>query len=130
MVEGTGLENRHTGEPGIESSNLSLSVQLLRAAALCAQVILRAEKRCWDGWPSGLRRTPGKCTRQKCDFRHGAGFTSGRSRYSRHLPVPIAGLLHSQRVVTGSKRVVAKRAHALSAFVAPGLTARLRFRDP
>ena len=25
MVEGTGLENRHTGEPGIESSNLSLS---------------------------------------------------------------------------------------------------------
>ena len=26
MVEGTGLENRHTGEPGIESSNLSLSV--------------------------------------------------------------------------------------------------------
>ena len=27
MVEGTGLENRHTGEPGIESSNLSLSVR-------------------------------------------------------------------------------------------------------
>src|SRR5690242_6091729 len=26
VVEGTGLENRHTGEPGIESSNLSLSV--------------------------------------------------------------------------------------------------------
>ena len=26
MAEGTGLENRHTGEPGIESSNLSLSV--------------------------------------------------------------------------------------------------------
>ena len=25
MAEGTGLENRHTGEPGIESSNLSLS---------------------------------------------------------------------------------------------------------
>ena len=30
MVEGTGLENRHTGEPGIESSNLSLSVSLRR----------------------------------------------------------------------------------------------------
>jgi len=44
-----------------------------------------------DGWPSGLRRTPGKCTRQKCDFRHRAGFTYGRSRYSRNLPVPIAG---------------------------------------
>ncbi len=29
MVEGTGLENRHTGEPGIESSNLSLSVWYL-----------------------------------------------------------------------------------------------------
>ena len=28
MVEGTGLENRHTGEPGIESSNLSLSVPI------------------------------------------------------------------------------------------------------
>lgn len=27
MVEGTGLENRHTGEPGIESSNLSLSAE-------------------------------------------------------------------------------------------------------
>ena len=26
MVEGTGLENRHTGEPGIVSSNLTLSV--------------------------------------------------------------------------------------------------------
>ncbi len=34
MVEGTGLENRHTGEPGIESSNLSLSVVAIRAAAL------------------------------------------------------------------------------------------------
>jgi hypothetical protein len=34
VVEGTGLENRHTGEPGIESSNLSLSVQLLRARSL------------------------------------------------------------------------------------------------
>ena len=32
MVEGTGLENRHTGEPGIESSNLSLSV-LIRVCA-------------------------------------------------------------------------------------------------
>ena len=30
MVEGTGLENRHTGEPGIESSNLSLSVDVIR----------------------------------------------------------------------------------------------------
>ena len=26
MAEGTGLENRHTGEPGIVSSNLTLSV--------------------------------------------------------------------------------------------------------
>ena len=30
MVEGTGLENRHTGEPGIESSNLSLSARQKR----------------------------------------------------------------------------------------------------
>lgn len=27
MVEGTGLENRHTGEPGIVSSNLTLSAE-------------------------------------------------------------------------------------------------------
>jgi hypothetical protein len=60
VVEGTGLENRHTGEPGIESSNLSLSVPLLRARS-CALAVLSALKRCWDGWPSGLRRTPGKC---------------------------------------------------------------------
>src|SRR5215208_1622713 len=35
VVEGTGLENRHTGEPGIESSNLSLSarVEMTGAAA-------------------------------------------------------------------------------------------------
>jgi hypothetical protein len=26
VVEGTGLENRHTGDPGIVSSNLTLSV--------------------------------------------------------------------------------------------------------
>jgi hypothetical protein len=31
VVEGTGLENRHTGEPGIESSNLSLSVARQKA---------------------------------------------------------------------------------------------------
>ncbi len=40
MVEGTGLENRHTGEPGIESSNLSLSVQYRqewRADPICPQ---------------------------------------------------------------------------------------------
>ena len=29
MVEGTGLENRHTGEPGIVSSNLTLSALAL-----------------------------------------------------------------------------------------------------
>ena len=58
-VEGTGLENRHTGEPGIESSNLSLSVEpelrhlrSVGAGVLCDSL---------DGWPSGLRRTPGKC---------------------------------------------------------------------
>ena len=28
MVEGTGLENRHTGDPGIVSSNLTLSVEM------------------------------------------------------------------------------------------------------
>jgi hypothetical protein len=40
VVEGTGLENRHTGEPGIESSNLSLSVlyalRTPHGAQLCA----------------------------------------------------------------------------------------------
>ena len=52
MVEGTGLENRHTGEPGIESSNLSLSVlcdprssveaQLSQQALVARIVILAA----------------------------------------------------------------------------------------
>jgi hypothetical protein len=37
VVEGTGLENRHTGEPGIESSNLSLSV-----LSLCVAPLFRA----------------------------------------------------------------------------------------
>jgi MerR family transcriptional regulator, light-induced transcriptional regulator len=57
VAEGTGLENRHTGN-GIESSNLSLSVRWARrhpkpvapASCFCRK----------DGWPSGLRRTPGK----------------------------------------------------------------------
>ena len=63
MVEGTGLENRRTGN-GIESSNLSLSVgarleepgdvRFFFVDKLCAGKIR------WDGWPSGLRRTPGK----------------------------------------------------------------------
>ena len=44
VAEGTGLENRHTGEPGIVGSNPTLS----------------ASHHPWDGWPSGLRRTPGK----------------------------------------------------------------------
>jgi hypothetical protein len=30
VAEGTGLENRHTGEPGIVSSNLTLSVRPVR----------------------------------------------------------------------------------------------------
>jgi hypothetical protein len=37
VVEGTGLENRHTGEPGIESSNLSLSVLLSGVTRLFAK---------------------------------------------------------------------------------------------
>jgi hypothetical protein len=36
VVEGTGLENRHTGEPGIESSNLSLSAPVSREASVAA----------------------------------------------------------------------------------------------
>ena len=50
MVEGTGLENRHTGEPGIESSNLSLSVLLSwrprfsrRMIRACTTELTRAE---------------------------------------------------------------------------------------
>lgn len=39
MVEGTGLENRHTGEPGIESSNLSLSVDVAIEVAGAAAFI-------------------------------------------------------------------------------------------
>ena len=58
VVEGTSLENWHTGN-GIESSNLSLSV--LVPAVLGVESSHLEVYRCWDGWPSGLRRTPGKC---------------------------------------------------------------------
>jgi hypothetical protein len=53
VVEGTGLENRHTGEPGIESSNLSLSVLSLGIAQGTELFAVRnnglgpAQKRCW-----------------------------------------------------------------------------------
>ncbi len=57
MVEGTGLENRRTGN-GIESSNLSLSV---RNALRAAYFVLQHAALFLDGWLSGLRRTPGKC---------------------------------------------------------------------
>ena len=60
MVEGTGLENRHTCK-GIESSNLSLSVSSEGPEVARAFLLVGILERCWDGWPSGLRRTPGKC---------------------------------------------------------------------
>ena len=73
MVEGTGLENRHTGN-GIVSSNLTLSVNAPRTAGRLTSRWARcrptgadqASRRLvdrgnLDGWPSGLRRTPGKC---------------------------------------------------------------------
>jgi hypothetical protein len=44
VVEGTGLENRHTGEPGIESSNLSLSV-FATSAPPDARICLVARKK-------------------------------------------------------------------------------------
>ena len=62
MAEGTGLENRHTGN-GIESSNLSLSALKRKEESGKRKrnppsvFRLPAVK---DGWPSGLRRTPGK----------------------------------------------------------------------
>ncbi len=40
MVEGTGLENRHTGN-GIESSNLSLSAPALREACRLRGIVMR-----------------------------------------------------------------------------------------
>src|SRR6185503_20196007 len=60
VVEGTGLENRHTCK-GIESSNLSLSVSSEGPEVARAFLLVGILERCWDGWPSGLRRTPGKC---------------------------------------------------------------------
>ena len=50
MVEGNGLENRHTGN-GIESSNLSLSVETRNPT----RFELNEKDRC----PSGLRSTTG-----------------------------------------------------------------------
>ena len=63
MVEGTGLENRRTGN-GIESSNLSLSVllrDLKEPGGVRFFFAIGGCRQCSeDGWPSGLRRTPGK----------------------------------------------------------------------
>ena len=52
MVEGTGLENRHTGEPGIESSNLSLSVLRIFSAYAGVFVAVRSVRKSKfvDGW--------------------------------------------------------------------------------
>ena len=86
MVEGTGLENRRTGN-GVESSNLSLSVWYAPeggAEPVSPQSsMLIARKRCWDGWPSGLRRTPGKCVYVKA-YR---GFESHPVRESPSIPL-------------------------------------------
>ena len=63
MVEGTGLENRRTGN-GTVSSNLTLSVRGPRGQSAAALGTLcntrRRTTRDEDRWPSGLRRTPGK----------------------------------------------------------------------
>ena len=77
MVEGTGLENRRTGN-GTVSSNLTLSVKKQSASCIVpfasrvwagygtqfvlANTAMQDAGCCFrDGWPSGLRRTPGKC---------------------------------------------------------------------
>jgi hypothetical protein len=90
VVEGTGLENRRTGN-GTVSSNLTLSVKKESgfriapfASTQCAgsRIAVFASTKSFphparkvlandamqdadcflrDGWPSGLRRTPGKC---------------------------------------------------------------------
>ena len=51
MAEGTGLENRHTGEPGIVSSNLTLSVCTKRLRPLPTRrfLLLKLDR---DGNPS------------------------------------------------------------------------------
>jgi hypothetical protein len=65
VVEGTGLENRHTGDPGIVSSNLTLSVVAVGHWPVAVGERPTANGP-WptaavpDGWPSGLRCTPGK----------------------------------------------------------------------
>ena len=72
MVESTGLENRRTRK-GIVSSNLTLSAcgsseqshsaldRRIAPPARLAQVAVLSPRMSLDRWPSGLRRTPGKC---------------------------------------------------------------------
>ena len=56
MAEGTGLENRHTGEPGIVSSNLTLSVAPGGAATISPRRFL---------FPPFQPYLRGKCLRER-----------------------------------------------------------------
>lgn len=69
MVESTGLENRRTRK-GTVSSNLTLSARSIDTCTPARWLGGSRRQRVWfswttivrwDGWPSGLRRTPGKC---------------------------------------------------------------------
>jgi transcriptional regulator len=86
VVEGTGLENRRTGN-GIESSNLSLSASsFARVSGFDVEAYMAGcvRKRFEDGWLSGLRRTPGKCVYVKA-YR---GFESHPVRWRVTMYVP------------------------------------------
>ncbi len=94
MVEGTGLENRHTSN-GIVSSNLTLSASGLDAldrGSACQRVVFSGRN--WrgnvDGWLSGLRRTPGKCVYVKA-------YRGFESHPVRSAPVRTGGGAAEQR---------------------------------
>ena len=111
MVEGTGLENRRTRK-GIVSSNLTLSAGRtskhgsIRQRAGSASIAPSARLACaaasvrqhdLDRWPSGLRRTPGKCVYVKA-YRE---FESHPIRHPARADLSPAGRRRSRPFVFG-----------------------------
>jgi hypothetical protein len=103
VVESTGLENRRTGN-GTVSSNLTLSAPIDRThVCALARRFAPPARLVWsddslDGWPSGLRRTPGKCVYVKA-YR---GFESHPVRSKRTTPHSLGACAGFRRNWSGS----------------------------
>ena len=97
MVEGTGLENRHTVYAvsrvrisPCPSQNRAPQVFAEPVVARCSGVALHP-----DGWPSGLRRTPGKRSAIRSDFAELAQSLGNRRKGCERFIHRFAPFLHS-----------------------------------